>query len=179
VVQTAAVLVLGAIFDADLQPQQFGFRPNMDAKMAVRRAYIHITQRRRTEFVDADLSDYFSTIPHGPLMRRVSRRVTDGTVPAVIKGWLTAPVCERTGKGRLVRTTEARDRSRGTPQGGAISPLLANLYFRRFLRAWYEHGHYSRLDVHVVNYADDLVICCRPGSGAKATALMRPVIRRE
>ena len=178
VVQTAVVLVLGAIFEADLQPQQFGFRADMDAKMAVRRAYFHITQRRRTEVVDADLSDYFSTIPHGPLMRCISRRVTDGTVLAVIKGWLTAPVCERTGKGRLVRTTEARDRSRGTPQGGALSPLLANLYFRRFLRAWYEHGHYSRLDAHVVNYADDLVICCRLGNGAKAMALMRQLMDR-
>jgi RNA-directed DNA polymerase len=173
VVQTAVVLVLGPIFDTDLRPQQYGFRPKMDAKMAVRRAFFHITQHGRREVVDADLSDYFTTIPHGPLMRCVSRRVADGHVLSVIKQWLTAAACERAARGTVLRTTEARDRKRGTPQGGAASPLLANLYFRRFLLAWYEHGHYRRLDAHVVNYADDLVICCRPGNGATALATMR------
>ena len=178
VVQTAVVLMLGAIFDVDLRPQQYGFRPGMDAKMAVRRAYFHITQHGRREVVDADLSNYFTTIPHGPLMRCVSRRVADGSVLSVLKSWLTAPVCERTMQGRVVRTTEARDRKRGTPQGGSASPLLANLYFRRFLLAWYDQGHYRRLDAHVVNYADDLVICCRPGNGAAALATMRRLMER-
>lgn len=172
VVQTAAVLVLGPIFDVDLRPQQYGFRPKLDAKMAVRRVYYHITDGRR-EVVDADLSDYFTTIPHGPLMRCVSRRITDGQVLSVIKQWLRAPVCERTRRNTYLRTTEARDRNRGTPQGGSASPLLANLYFRRFLLAWYEHGHSARLDAYVVNYADDLVICCRPGNGTAALATMR------
>jgi len=178
VVQTAVVLVLGPIFDVDLRPQQYGFRPGMDAKMAVRRAYFHITQHNRREVVDADLSDYFTTIPHGPLMRCVTRRVADGTVLSVLKQWLTAPVCERAARGGLTRTTEARDRNRGTPQGGSASPLLANLYFRRFLLAWYDHGHYRRLDAHVVNYADDLVICCRPGNGSAALAQMRKLMQK-
>jgi RNA-directed DNA polymerase len=178
VVQTAVVLVLGAIFDEDLQPQQYGFRPKTDAKMAVRRAYFHITQHNRRDVVDADLSDYFTTIPHGPLMRCVTRRVADGTVLSVLKQWLTAPVWERTSRGGMNRTTEARDRNRGTPQGGSASPLLANLYFRRFLLAWYGHGHADRLDAHVVNYADDLVICCRPGNGAEALARMRRLMER-
>ncbi|MGH8338008.1 MAG: reverse transcriptase domain-containing protein, partial [Gammaproteobacteria bacterium] len=99
VVQTAMVLVLGAIFDADLRPQQYGFRPNMDAKMAVRRAYYHIAQYGRRDVVDADLSDYFTTIPHGPLLKCVTRRVADGTVLSVLKQWLTAPVCERAARG--------------------------------------------------------------------------------
>jgi retron-type reverse transcriptase len=107
VVQGAVVLVLGAIFEADLLPQQYGLRPKADAKMAVRRAYFHITQHNRREVVDADLSDYFTTIPHGPLMRCLSRRIADGQVLSVIKRWLTAPVCERIGR-ELVRTTEAR-----------------------------------------------------------------------
>ena len=178
VVQTAVVLVLGAIFDVDLRRQQFGFRPNMDAKMAVRRAYFHITQHNRRDIVDADLSDYFTTIPHGPLMRCVTRRVADGTVLAVLKRWLVAPVCERTPRGGMIRTTESRDRNRGTPQGGSASPLLANLYFRHFLLAWYDHGHYLRFDAHVVNYADDLVICCRPGNGAAALAQMRRLMEK-
>jgi group II intron reverse transcriptase/maturase len=178
VVQTAVVLILGAIFDEDLQPQQYGFRPKTDAKMAVRRAYFHITQHNRRDVVDADLSDYFTTIPHGPLMRCVTRRVADGKVLSVLKQWLTAPVCERTSYGGMNRTTEARDRNRGTPQGGSASPLLANLYFRRFLLAWYGHGHADRLDAHVVNYADDLVICCRPGNGAEALARMRRLMEK-
>ena len=178
VVQTAVVLVLGPIFEADLAPQQYGFRPGRDAKTAVRRVYFHITQRDRREVVDADLSDYFTTIPHGPLLRCVTRRVVDGQLLSVLKGWLTVPVWERTTRGTILCTTEARDRKRGTPQGGTASPLLANLYFRRFLRAWYEHGHYRRLDAHVVNYADDLVICCRPGNGPEALATMRRLMDR-
>jgi group II intron reverse transcriptase/maturase len=178
VVQTAVVLVLGAIFEADLRPQQYGFRPGLDAKMAVRRAYFHITQQNRSEVVDGDLSDYFTTIPHGPLMKCVARRVADGTVLSVIKQWLTASVCERAGQGRLICTTEARDRNRGTPQGGSASPLLANLYFRRFLLAWYDQGCCERLDAHVVNYADDLVICCRPGNGTAALATMRRLMEK-
>lgn len=178
VVQTAVVLVLGPIFEEDLAPQQYGFRPGRDAKTAVRRVYFHITQHDRREVVDTDLSDYFTTIPHGPLLRCVSRRVTDGQILSTLKRWLTAPVWERTSRGAVLCTTEARDRKRGTPQGGTASPLLANLYFRRFLRAWYEHGHYRRLDAHVVNYADDLVICCRPGNGPEALTIMRRLMER-
>ena len=178
VVQTAVVMVLGPIFEADMAPQQYGFRPGMDAKMAVRRAYFHITQYGRREVVDADLSDYFTTIPHGPLMRCVSRRIADGEILSVLKRWLTVPVWERTARGAVLRTTQARDQKRGTPQGGTASPLLANLYFRRFLRAWYEHGHSGRLDAHVVNYADDLVICCQPGNGKAALAVMRRLMER-
>jgi RNA-directed DNA polymerase len=120
VVEMAALLVLGPIFEADLLRNQYGFRPGLDAKMAVRQAFWHVSDRGRSEVVDADLSDYFSTIPHGPLMRCVSRRVADGTLLSVIKSWLTAPVIER--DQRTTRcTTEAKDRSRGTPQGSPIS----------------------------------------------------------
>ena len=171
------VIVLEPIFEADLPCNQFGFRPNLDAKMAVRRAYWHITQSGRSEVVDADLSEYFGSIPHGPLMRCVARRVADGTVLSVIKAWLDAPVVERDRRSDR-RSSEARDRHRGTPQGGVISPLLANLYFRRFLLAWEQQGHRDRLDAHVVNYADDFVICCPPGKGAAAFMVMRQLMTR-
>jgi group II intron reverse transcriptase/maturase len=152
VVEMAVLLVLSPIFEADLLRNQYGFRPRMDAKMAIRQAFWHASDHGRSEVVDADLSDYFSSIPHGPLMRCVSRRVADGTLLSVIKSWLTAPVIER--DQRTMRcTTEAKDRCRGTPQGSPISPLLANLYFRRFLLAWEGFGHRERLDAHVVNYA--------------------------
>ena len=165
------------IFEADLLRNQYGFRPGVDAKMAVRQAFWHTSEHRRTEVVDADLSDYFTSIPHGPLMRCVSRRVADGTLLSVIKNWLTAPVVER--DQRTIRcTTEAKDRNRGTPQGSPVSPLLANLYFRRFLLAWERFGHRKRLDAYVINYADDLVICCRPGNGSVALTTMRQLMTR-
>jgi group II intron reverse transcriptase/maturase len=158
VVQMAAVLILSPIFEADLLPQQYGFRPGVDAKMALRRVYWHVTQHGRREVVDADLRDYFTSIPHAPLMRSLVRRIADGRLLRTIKRWLTAPVVERI-DGRPVQTAEARRTKRGTPQGGVISPLLANCYFRRFLLAWHRHGHQEQLDAYVVNYADDFVIC--------------------
>ena len=121
VVQMAVVLVIGPIFEVDLLPQQYGFRPGLDAKMALRRVYWHVTQHGRREVVDADLRDYFTSIPHNPLMRCLSRRIVDGTILRVIKSWLTAPVVEVI-DGRPVRTTEARRTKRGTPQGGVMAP---------------------------------------------------------
>jgi RNA-directed DNA polymerase len=177
VVQMAAVLIIGPIFEADLLPQQYGFRPGLDAKMALRRVYWHVTQHGRREVVDADLRDYFTSIPHSPLMRSLSRRIADGTMLHVIKGWLTAPVVEVI-DGRPVQTAEARRTKRGTPQGGVISPLLANCYFRRFLLAWHLHGHRDQLDAHVVNYADDFVICCRPGNAEAAMTRMTALMTR-
>jgi len=177
VVQMAAVLIIGPIFEADLLPQQYGFRPGLDAKMALRRVYWHVTQHGRREVVDADLRDYLTSIPHSPLLRSLSRRIADGRILHIIKGWLTAPVVEVI-EGRRVQTTEARRTKRGTPQGGVISPLLANLYFRRFLLAWHNHGHRDQLDAHVVNYADDFVICCQPGNAEAAMTRMASLMGR-
>lgn len=177
VVQMAVVLIIGPIFEADLLPQQYGFRPEVDAKVALRRVFWHITQHGRPEVVDADLRDYFTSIPHTPLLRSLRRRIADGKVLHLIKGWLRAPVVEYVG-GRAVRTTEARRRKRGTPQGGVISPLLANCYFRRFLLAWQQHGHQSHLNAHVVNYADDFVICCQPGNAEAALTQMKLLMAR-
>jgi len=176
-VETAMLLVLTPIFEEDLLPNQYGFRPKMDAKMAIRQAFWHITRYGRRDVVDADLSDYFSTIPQGQLMRCVARRVADGRVLSVIKAWLTVAVVERT-RHRQWRTTEARDRKRGAAQGAPISPLMANLYFRRFLLAWEQHGYRDRFTAHVVNYGDDLVICCKPGNGGAAMQTMRHLMTR-
>jgi group II intron reverse transcriptase/maturase len=177
VAQTAMTLILSPIFEADFPDEQYGFRPDLGAKMALRRVYFHVTQRGRSEVVDADLSDYFGTIPHGPLMKCVVRRVADGRVLTLIKLWLLAPVVEREGR-RERRTAEARRRSRGTPQGGSISPMLANLYFRRFVLAWRKSLEARVTNGAIVNYADDLVICCRPGTGPVAMAKMRHLMAR-
>lgn len=177
VVQMALLLVIGPIFEADLCDEQYGFRSGVDAKMAIRRVYFHVTERGRREVVDADLSDYFNTIPHGALMRCLSRRIADGHVLSVVKQWLRAPVVEPDARGER-RTTEAADTNRGTPQGGVISPLLANIYFRRFIPAWKKFGYGERLQACIVNYADDLVICCRPGNGSAAMAALRELVTR-
>jgi RNA-directed DNA polymerase len=177
VAQMAVLLVIGPIFEADLCDEQYGFRSGIDAKMAVRRVYFNVTERGLRDVVDADLSDYFHTIPQGPLMRCLSRRIADGSVLSVVKRWLQVPVVERQ-EGVEQRTTVAADTNRGVPQGSPISPMLANLYFRRFVLAWKQFGHEQRLQARVVNYADDLVICCRPGSGPEAMATFRNLITR-
>lgn len=175
VVQMAVLLVLNPIFEADLLDEQYAYRPGLDAKMAVRKVFFHLQSGQR-EVVDGDLSDYFGSIPHGALMKSVARRVVDGRVLSVIKAWLSVAVIERTGR-TTKRTTEARDRKRGTPQGGVISPLLANLYFRRFLLGWRKFG-LPLNQARVVNYADDFVICCRPGRGPEALQRARHLMER-
>lgn len=175
VVQMAMQLVLGPIFEADLLDEQYAYRPGLDAKLALRRVFFHLQTGKR-EVVDGDLSDYFGSIPHGALMKCVARRVADGHVLSVIKAWLSVAVVERTDRGPRT-TTEARDARRGTPQGGVISPLLANLYFRRFLLGWRKFG-LRESEARVVNYADDFVICCRPGRGTEAMARTRHLMER-
>ena len=157
VVQTAAKLVLEPIFEADFTDNAYGYRPGRSARDAV--CAVHQALKAGyVRVVDADLSRYFDTIPHAELMRCVSRRVSDGSILHLVKMWLKAPVEERNEKGR---PTRRRSGSRGTPQGGVLSPLLANLYMRRFLKAWTLHGHDRRYDSRIVNYADDFVILCR------------------
>jgi len=176
VVQTAALVILEPIFEADLQPEQYAYRPGRSALAAVQRVQA-LMQQGHTEVVDADLSGYFDSIPHAELMKSVARRVSDGQLLALIKAWLEAPVAEEDERGRTRRMTRNKDESRGTPQGAPLSPLLANLYMRRFILGWKVLGHESRLDAHIVNYADDFVICCR-GSAAQALAATRNMMAK-
>jgi RNA-directed DNA polymerase len=176
VVQMAAVLVLGPIFEADLEPEQYAYRPERSAKDAVR----HVEALIRagfTEVVDADLSGYFDNIPHAELMKSVSRRISDGRILRLIKMWLEAPVETRDRRGRKERTTRNKDEGKGTPQGSPISPLLSNIYMRRFIRGWKTGGHEQRLESYIVNYADDFVICCRADAD-EAMATMRSMMAK-
>ena len=176
VAQMAAVLILEPIFEADLQPEQHAYRAGRSALEAVQ-AVQALLDRGYTEVVDADLSGYFDSIPHAELMKSVSRRIVDRHVLHVIKQWLEAAVEETDERGRKVRTTRNKDEGRGTPQGGVLSPLLANLYMRRFILAWKVQGHEQRLDAHIVNYADDFVICTR-GRADEAMVEMRTIMEK-
>ncbi len=176
VVQMAAVLVLEPIFEADLQPEQYAYRPERSALDAVRHVHKLLTTGHG-QVVDADLSGYFDSIPHAELMKSVARRVSDGAMLHLIKMWLEAPVEETDERGKVHRTTRNKDQGRGTPQGAPISPALSNLYMRRFVLGWKALGHERRLDAHVVNYADDFVICCR-GSAESAQAVMTDMMSK-
>lgn len=176
VIQTAAVLVLAPIFEADLQPEQYAYREGRNAHDAVR--HVHkLLDTGHTDVIDADLSGYFDTIPHAELMQSVARRISDRHVLALIKQWLVAPVEEDDGRGGWRRTTQAKDNRRGIPQGAPISPLLSNLYMRRFLLGWKTLGLESRFQARIVNFADDFVICCR-GTGAQAMEAMRTMMTK-
>ena len=124
VVQMAVYLVLMPIFEADFHPHSYGFRPGREAHASGGSHPARHCARGRTEVVDADLAQYFDTIPHRELLRQVARRVSDGMILKLIKGWLRAPMLEEEeGGGRRMKANPC-----GTPQGGVISPLLANIY---------------------------------------------------
>ena len=166
VVQTAAKLVLEPIFEADFEPNAYGYRPERSAKDAVQEVHRGLREGY-WEVVDADLSRYFDTIPHAELMQCLARRVVDGKLLRLIKLWLTAEVEERDEAGRVHRSGGQRSHC-GTPQGGVISPLLANLYMNRFLKHWRREGKGRQFRARLINYADDFVIL---SAGRAAQAL--------
>lgn len=159
VVQTAAKLVLEPIFEADLVPEAYGYRPKRSAHDAIKKVHKLLCEGY-TDVVDADLSKYFDKIPHRELFRSIARRIVDRDVLHLMKMWLKVPVEERDENGNR-RMTGGRTNTCGTPQGGVVSPALANLYMNRFLKYWRMSGQKERLQAHVVNYADDFVILSR------------------
>jgi RNA-directed DNA polymerase len=174
---TAAMLVLDPIFDADLPPEQYAYRSGRNAQQAV----IDVEEtlfRGHPDVVDADLADYFGSIPHSDLMRSLARRIVDRRVLHLIKMWLECAVEETDDRGRKTRSTESKDNQRSIPQGSPISPLLANIYMRRFVLGWKKLGLEERLGSRIVTYADDLVILCSKGNAEEALLKLRALISK-
>src|SRR5580692_607776 len=175
VIQTAAKIVIEPIFEADFEDNAYGYRPARGAVDAVKEVHRHLC-RGYADVVDADLSKYFDTIPHSELIKSVARRVVDRNVLRLIKMWLRAPIEERDADGTR-RMSGGKGNTRGTPQGGVASPLLANIYMNRFLKHWRLTGCGEAFRAHVVAYADDFVILSR-GHATEALAWTKAVMTR-
>jgi RNA-directed DNA polymerase len=176
VVQTAAKLVLEPIFEADFEDSAYGYRPARGAVDAVKEVHRHVC-RGYTDVVDADLSRYFDSIPHDELLKSVARRIVDRHVLRLIKLWLKAPIEERDDGDGTRRISGGKSNTRGTPQGGVASPMLANIYMNRFLKYWRLTGRGEAFRAYVVAYADDFVILSR-GHAAEALAWTKAVMTR-
>ena len=148
---------LPPIFEADLEPKQYGYRPERSALEAVR--HIHrLLNRGHNEVVDGDLTNYFGEIPPAELMKSVARRVSDGRLLGLIKAWLTMPVEEDDGRGGKRRRNRARRERKGVPQGSPASPTLSNIYMRRFILGWKKLGFAQRFCAEIVSYVDDFCV---------------------
>jgi RNA-directed DNA polymerase len=166
VVQQAVLLIIEPIFEADFEGCSYGFRPGRNAHQALERIAAAL-KAGKTEVYDADLEGYFDSIPHDKLMKCLRMRVVDGAVLGLIKQWLEAPVVEEDQRGENCGGPSRRKvtrNTRGTPQGGVVSPLLANVYLHWFDRAVYaEQGPAKWAKVELIRYADDCAPRARAG----------------
>ena len=177
VAQMATKLVIEPIFEADFCPTSYGFRPKKSAHDAVDDV-AYALNTGYTEVIDADLSKYFDTIPHANLMATVAERICDGEMLRLIQMWLKAPIMEQDRDGTKRNIGGGKGNRKGTPQGGVISPLLANLYLHILDRIWERHNLQERLGARIVRYADDIVILCRKGKSGEAMAMLRQILTR-
>jgi len=157
IVQTAALLMLEPIFEADFLDSSYGFRPGRNAHQAIDTICQHVTAGFQ-EIYDADLKSYFDTIPHDSLIKCLERRIADRSVLRLIRMWLESPIVETVQHGK----TQVTRPKQGTPQGGVISPLLANLYLHWFEKLFYRSDGPGRwANAKLVRYADDFVVLAR------------------
>jgi len=156
VVQMAVKIVIEPIFEADFQDNSYGFRPKRSAHQAVDDVRNNLFAGK-TDVIDADISKYFDTIPHDRLLQLVAKRIVDKQILKLIKMWLKAPIVEEREDGKK----EFKGNDKGTPQGGVISPLLANIYLNVLDTLWVVKRVQERLGARLIRYADDCVILCR------------------
>ena len=176
VAQMAVKLVIEPIIEADFCATSYGFRPKKSAHDAVDDV-TYAMNRGYTAIIDADISKYFDTIPHAKLMAVVAERISDGEILRIIKMWLKAPVMEEDTDGTKRHIGGGKGNRKGTPQGGVISPLLANLYLHILDRIWERQHIEQRLGARIVRYADDIVILCRSNTD-RVMALLRQILER-
>jgi len=175
VVQMAVKLVIEPIFEANFCDNSYGFRPRKSAHDAVD-DIARALYKGHTQVIDADLSKYFDTIAHLKLMATVAERISDGAILRLIRMWFKAPVVEEDEDGTK-RHIGGKNNRRGTPQGGVISPLLANLYLHLLDRIWERRQLDKRLGAHLVRYADDLVVLCKRGK-EQPMAIIQHIVER-
>ena len=172
----AVKIVIEPIFEADFCETSYGFRPKKSAHDAVDDV-TYALNIGYTEVIDADISKYFDTIPHAKLMAVVAERICDGAILHLIQMWLKAPVIEVDKDGTKRNIGGGKGNRKGTPQGGVISPLLANLYLHILDRIWERRHLRQRLGARIVRYADDIVILCR-GNTDEAMTVLRQILER-
>jgi RNA-directed DNA polymerase len=158
----AVKLIIEPIFEADFCAHSYGFRPKKSAHDAVD-DIANTLWAGYTQVIDADLSKYFDSIPHDKLMAVVAERIVDGGILHLIKQWLKAPIIGEDENGVKKTVGGGKANRKGTPQGGVISPLLANCYLHILDRIWQRHDLKGKLQAHIVRYADDFVVLCRKG----------------
>ena len=168
VVQMAVKIVIEPIFEADFQENSYGFRPKRSSHQAVEDVRNHLL-KGKTDVIDADISKYFDTIPHDRLMQLVAKRIVDKQILKLIKMWLKAPIVEE----REDEKKEYKGNDKGTPQGGVISPLLANIYLNVLDTLWVVKKVQERLGARLVRYADDSVVLCRGNTDRILTGIKR------
>ena len=174
VAQTSAMLVLSPIFEADLEPEQYAIPAGTKRQGRGTGGSTACCTTGRNEVVDADLSNYFGEIPHTELMKSVARRVSDGRMLGLIKGWLEMPVVEEDGEGGSTpHEPGAEGDERGLRKGAPISPLLSNIYMRRFILGWKALGHARRFGAEIVNYADDFCVLGKAPAAEMLAAVNR------
>jgi RNA-directed DNA polymerase len=176
VAQMAVKLVIEPIFEADFCGTSYGFRPKKSAHDAVDEISKSLLWGY-TQVIDADLSKYFDSIPHAKLLAVVAERIVDGAILQLLKMWLKAPVIGEDDGGKRRHIGGGKANSKGTPQGGVISPLLANCYLQVLDRIWERHRLHQKLQARIVRYADDFVVLCKAGVEAPL-GVIRHVLER-
>lgn len=175
IVQMAVKLVIEPIFEADFSPHSYGFRPKRSAHQAMDDIKAGLLYGH-TQVIDADLSKYFDMIPHDKLLRAVAERIVDGQLLSLLKQWLKVRIIKvDNGKGTVVGG--GKKGRRGTPQGGVISPLLANIYLNILDRIWDRNQLAEKYRARLVRYADDMVILCARET-ARPYAILQVVLAK-
>jgi len=176
IVQMALKLVIEPIFEADFSPHSYGFRPKRSAHQAMD-DIVDAQLQGYTHVIDADLSKYFDTIPHHKLLKAVSKRIVDQSILSLIKQWLKAKVIKVDKDGKKTEVGGGNKSRKGTPQGGVISPLLANIYLNILDRIWEKYQLAKKQQARIVRYADDMVIMCK-GDTSRSYATLEHILGR-